>query len=228
MRNTFCQASGLFLIILSLAAAGIPAAAQPGPMELIPRIRPAVVESPEGADLVAALRTGGLVMFFRHADTSGEPCDSSYRLGDRAGQRNISAVGREQARRIGQRLRGLGIAVEMPVLAGPVYRARDTAEEAFGAAQVRVVDGLMADDYAGAQLDTILAEHRRLFATPPRQPGFNVVLVGHRTPAIMIVGQALGGRALPEGGALVLRPLRQGFEVLGVLDLVPVPWWDAC
>ncbi len=210
----------------------MPAAAQPlgAPMAggATPRLQPETAESPAGARLVAALRAGGLVIFFRHADTSGEPCDSSYRIGDRAGQRNISARGREQARRIGQRLRALGIIVQQPVLAGPVFRARDTAEEAFGAAAVEVVEGLLADDYAGARLAAVLAEHRRLFATPPRQAGFNVVLVGHRTPAIMVVGPALGGRALPEGGAVVLRPLGQGFEALGVLDLAPVPWWDAC
>jgi phosphohistidine phosphatase SixA len=189
---------------------------------------PATAESPPGMALLEALRAGGLVMFFRHADTSGQPCDSSYRIGDRAGQRNLSALGRDQARRIGLRLRGFGVQVQMPMLAGPVFRARDTAEEAFGAPQVEVVEGLLADDYAGRRLDFVLTEHARLFATPPRLPGQNVVLVGHRTPAIMLVGPELGGRALPEGAALVLRPLGQGFEVLGVLDLVPVPWWDAC
>ena len=66
---------------------------------------------------------------------------------------------RLQAARIGPTLRTLGIPAKQPVLAGPVFRARDTAELAFGADTVRVTDSLLADDYAGAKLDSVLAEH---------------------------------------------------------------------
>jgi phosphohistidine phosphatase SixA len=186
------------------------------------RLVPVTPEQPQGAALVARLRQGGLVLYFRHADTRGEPCDSSYRIGDRAGQRNISPLGVEQSRRIGARLRELGVPVALPVLAGPVYRARDTAEHAFGAAHVAVTDGLTADDYAGARLDWVLAEHRRLFAeTPPA--GTNRVLVGHRTPGIMVFGDTVAGRAFPEGSALVIAPSGDGFALLGVLELAPLP-----
>lgn len=187
------------------------------------RLVPVSDGSPEGAALVARLRAGGMVLFFRHADTRGEPCDSSYRVGDRAGQRNISPAGRAQSRRIGERLAELRIPLALPVLAGPVYRARDTAEEAFGAARVTVTDSLLADDFSGARLDWVLAEHRRLFAAPvPR--GEVRVLVGHRTPAIMVAGDAVGGRAFPEGAALVIEPRgAAGFRVLGVLELAALP-----
>ena len=171
--------------------------------------------------LVARLRQGGLVLFFRHADTRGEPCDSSFRVGDRPGQRNISPAGIAQSRRIGDRLRALGVPVTLPVLAGPVYRARDTAEHAFGAANVTVTDSLLADDFAGPRLDWVLAEHRRLFSAPVAA-GENRVLVGHRTPAIMVAGDAVGGRAFPEGGALVIEPLGDGFRVLGILMPAPI------
>ncbi len=186
------------------------------------RLLPVTPDRPAGAALVARLREGGVVLFFRHADTRGENCDTSYRLGDRAGQRNISPAGIAQSRRIGERLAALGIPVVLPVLAGPVFRARDTAEHAFGAANVTVTDSLLADDYAGGRLDWVLAEHRRLFATPvPR--GGNRVLVGHRTPAIMVGGDAVGGRAFPEGGALVVEPLGEGFRLLGILEFAPLP-----
>ncbi len=124
------------------------------------------------------------------------PCDSSFRVGDRAGQRNISPRGREQSRRIGEAMASLRIPVAKPVLAGPVYRARDTAEEAFGVAEVSVVDGLTADDFSGPRLDWVLGEHRRLMAEPP-PAGLNRVLVGHRTPAIMLLGPQVAGRAFP-------------------------------
>ncbi|NKE48708.1 hypothetical protein HB662_28340 [Roseomonas frigidaquae] len=200
---------------LLLALLALPAAAQT-------RLQPHTDHSAEGAALVARLRQGGLVLFFRHADTRGEPCDRSYRLGDRPGQRNLSPEGRAQSLRIGARLAELGIPVTRPVLAGPVFRARDTAELAFGAADVTVTDSLLADDYAGGRLGWVLAEHRRLFAAPV-PPGTNRILVGHRTPAIMVAGPQVGGRAFPEGAALVLAPRGAEFEALGILDMVPLP-----
>jgi phosphohistidine phosphatase SixA len=200
-----------------LALLAFPAAAR------AERLRPAGVGSAEGAALVARLRAGGLVLFFRHADTRGEPCDSSFRVGDRAGQRNISPAGRAQAARIGARLAELGIPVEWPVLAGPVYRARDTAEAAFGANRVLVTDSLLADDFSGPRLDWVLAEHRRLFSAPVAT-GINRVLVGHRTPAIMVAGDAVAGRAFPEGGALVIHPRGPGgFDLLGIVEFEPLP-----
>lgn len=182
---------------------------------------PVTAEGPEGAALVARLRAGGLVLFFRHADTRGMPCDRSFRVGDREGQRNISADGIAQSRRIGSRLAELGIPVARPVLAGPVYRARDTAEHAFGAAEVVVTDSLLADDFSGPRLAWVLAEHRRLFSEPVAR-GTNRVLVGHRTPAIMVAGEAVGGRAFPEGAALVIEPRGGDFHVLGILMLAPL------
>ncbi|WP_198372299.1 histidine phosphatase family protein [Roseomonas rosulenta] len=200
-----------------LALVTLPAAAQ------AERLRPVAADGAEGAALVPALRGGGHVLFFRHADTRGENCDITYRVGDRAGQRNISPAGRAQSARIGARLAELRIPVETPVLAGPVYRARDTAEAAFGAARVVVTESLLADDFSGARLDWVLAEHRRLFSAPVA-PGTNRVLVGHRTPAIMVAGDAVGGRAFPEGGALVIAPRgADGFAVLGIIEFAPLP-----
>jgi phosphohistidine phosphatase SixA len=149
------------------------------------------------------------------------PCDASYRIGDRAGQRNISARGREQSRRIGDAFRRLAVPYQRPVLAGPVYRARDTAEEAFGAGDVAVVDGLTADDFAVARLAWVLDEHRRLMAEPV-PPATNRVLVGHRTPAMMLFGAPVGGRAFPEGAAIVMEPASPP-RILGILMLAPIP-----
>jgi phosphohistidine phosphatase SixA len=185
------------------------------------REQPVTVSDARGAALVERLRKGGNVLFFRHADTRGMPCDRSFRVGDRDGQRNISAAGRAQSQAIGQALRRLGIPQALPVLAGPVYRARDTAEHAFGAANVEVIDGLLADDYSGARLAWVLDEHRRLFSAPVPE-GTNRVLVGHRTPAIMVLGESVGGRAFPEGAALVLEPAKNGARMLGILMLAPI------
>lgn len=185
------------------------------------RFVPLADTHPDAAPLLARLRAGGMVLFFRHADTRGENCDRSFRVGDRAGQRNISPDGIAQSQRIGQRLAELRIPVARPVLAGPVYRARDTAEHAFGVADVVVTDSLLADDFSGPRLDWVLAEHRRLFAEAP-PPRTNRVLVGHRTPAIMVAGEAVGDRAFPEGGALVIEPRGSAFHVLGILMFAPI------
>ena len=191
------------------------------PVSAQARLEAVTPEGEAGRALVAHLRRGGLVLFFRHADTRGEPCDRSFRVGDRPGQRNISGAGRAQARRIGERLRELGVPVALPVLAGPVYRARDTAEEAFGAGDVAVTDGLLADDFAGGRLGWVLDQHRQLLSAPV-PAGANRVLVGHRTPAIMVAGEAVGGRAFPESAALVVAPGGDGFRVLGILALAPL------
>jgi phosphohistidine phosphatase SixA len=186
------------------------------------RFTPLAWDAPAAAPLTARLRAGGMVLFFRHADTIGENCDISFRVGDRAGQRNIAPRGRAQSAEIGRRMAALDIPIALPVLAGPVYRARDTAEHMVGAANVTVTDSLLADDYAGPRLSWVLEEHRRLFAEPV--PGANRVLVGHRTPAIMVAGDAVGGRAFPEGGALVIEPGGgRRFRVLGIVEFAPQP-----
>lgn len=186
-------------------------------------LAPLTADVPEAAGLIERLRQGGLVLFFRHGDTRGMPCDRVFAVGRREGQRNLSPDGRGQAARIGRRMAELGIPIALPVLAGPVYRARDTAELAFGAERVRVIAGLTADDFAGAQLQAVLAEHRRL-TSEPVAPGVNRVLIGHRTPAIMVLGPAVGGRALPEGGAIVLAPRPEGApEILGIVEFAPLP-----
>lgn len=200
-------------VLLLLVATRVPVAAQ----ELLP----APFDSPDGQRLVERLRRGGLVLFFHHADTAGMACDASYRIGDRAGQRNISARDREQSRRIGDAFRRLAMPYQRPVLAGPVYRARDTAEAAFGTGDVAVVDGLTADGFAGVHLAWVLDQHHRLMSEPV-PAGTNRVLVGHRTPAMMLFGASVGGRAFPEGAAIEMEPASPPC-ILGILMPGPIP-----
>lgn len=186
-----------------------------------PTVQALNIESDEGAALLERLREGGLVMYIRHADTSGQQCDTYNDSAGREGQRNISSMGREQAAELGKRIEELGIPIAEPILSGPVYRARDTAELAFGVDRVSVTDSLLADDYARGRLDWVLSEHRRLFSEPMAK-GENRVLVGHRTPAQMIFGSIVSGTSLPEAGVLVLEPRGvEGSELLGVLEIVP-------
>jgi phosphohistidine phosphatase SixA len=178
---------------------------------------------PEGEVLIERLRQGGLVIFFRHADTTGMSCDRLYRIGQRLGQRNISENGKIQSRQIGAALTELEIPIQYPVLAGPVFRARDTAELAFGERSVEVIDGLLADDYAGGHgVSWVIREHRRLFVIPPK-PDMNRILVGHRTPAIIALSGQVNQSEFPEGAAIIMLPQDSAVEVLGVISFVPPP-----
>ncbi|RYJ02614.1 MAG: hypothetical protein EON47_06935, partial [Acetobacteraceae bacterium] len=176
-----------------------------GVLVLAPGARAAAPEA-----TLERLRAGGLVLFFRHADTRGEPCDRSFRIGDRPGQRNLSPAGRDQAARLGAALVAAGIPIALPVLAGPVFRARDTAELAFGADRVAVTDGLLADDYAGDRLAEqhdgrgAMADQHPVGARRHRRGEKAAVLgqhPGEAVPGIVIRQQAIGdGDAIrPEG-----------------------------
>ena len=91
------------------------------------------------AQLIAAMREGRKVVFLRHATTVQEQIDTG-RLGDRAGQCNLSPAGIEQARALGRAFRALDIRFGR-ILVSPVFRARDTAELAFGTGSFTEFDG---------------------------------------------------------------------------------------
>ena len=55
--------------------------------------------------LIAALQSGGYVVYMRHGDTTGEPLDRTRDLNNRALQRNLSEAGRAQAVAIGEGIR---------------------------------------------------------------------------------------------------------------------------
>jgi phosphohistidine phosphatase SixA len=124
-----------------------------------------------GKDLVAALRRGGYVIFFRHAATDMTERDTD--LSRCETQRNLNAQGRAEARAIGAAFRTLGVPVGQ-VLSSGYCRARDTAQLAFGRAElVRDISGLPE-----SQREQRAAALRKLLATEP-EAGTNTVLVSH-------------------------------------------------
>ena len=89
----------------------------------------------DDARLWAQLRHGGNVLLMRHASTgtgAGDP--AGFKLDDCSTQRNLSDAGRDEARRIGERLKRERVPVAQ-VLASPWCRCRDTAMLAFGRAE---------------------------------------------------------------------------------------------
>lgn len=69
----------------------------------------------------------GAVLLMRHALAPGTGDPANFTLDDCSTQRNLSDVGRDQARRVGEALRRRGIAVQ-PVLTSQWCRCRETAE----------------------------------------------------------------------------------------------------
>lgn len=158
---------------------------------------------------LSLLRAGGLNLYIRHGITDRSQRDTGRR-GDRAGQRNLSEAGREQARRLGQAFRALNIPVA-EVLTSEVFRAADTAELAFGRAVVE--RDLIADDYTpGDAMFDARAVSRRL-AQPVS--GGNRVMVGHIVPLGMILGRGLAQGEFPEGSMGLFRPRGADWEFLG-------------
>ena len=75
---------------------------------------------------------------------------------------------------------------------------------------------LVADDYAGPQLQYMIESTRRLLETTPPD-GTNILLIGHRTPLQMVTGQGFPDSILPEGAMAVFEPSESGAELLGTL-----------
>jgi phosphohistidine phosphatase SixA len=79
------------------------------------------------AEALSAAAGPATHILLRHAIAPGTGDPAAFTLGDCSTQRNLSDEGRDQARRIGRRLREAGISVDV-VLTSQWCRARETAE----------------------------------------------------------------------------------------------------
>ena len=162
--------------------------------------------------LVAELRRGGYVIYFRHTSTDFSQNDARSRgFDDCANQRNLTDAGRDEARAIGAAVRKLDLPIDK-VIASPLCRTMETARLAFGQAQP-------VPAMRGAPLP--LADPNRytalmqLFTTAyPR--GANLVIASHGNPFYGVAGPPY----LAEGEAAVIRGLGQdGFDVVARVRL---------
>ena len=164
--------------------------------------------------LIEVLQQGGYVVYMRHGDTTGEPLDRTTDLTNRGLQRNLSEAGREQATAIGAAIQRLELKIG-DVAASPVFRARDTAELAFGVDRVEIDPWLIADDYASGGYNAHISMLRQYLATPPEEG--NTWLVGHVVPISWATSSEVGRPNFPEGAAAIFRPENNGFELVGIL-----------
>lgn len=159
------------------------------------------------------LREGGYVLLIRHAATDpgvGDP--AGFKLDDCVTQRNLNAEGREQARRLGERLRGERVPVAK-VFTSPWCRCRDTATLAFGKAEDwEALSNIF--DQRDREADRSERVRKRVGSFADRKPGGNVVMMTH---GINIA--ALTRISPAPGGIVVLRPDGCcGFKVAGTLE----------
>jgi phosphohistidine phosphatase SixA len=171
---------------------------------------------PPPAQLLAELRQGGFVLYFRHAATDFSQNDEKMkRYEDCADQRNLIDKGRADARAAGDALRRLGIPVER-VLASPFCRTVETAQLLFGRAEkmqeVRGGPAAPAGSDRYAPLKKILSMQVRA--------GTNLAIISHGNPFYSVAGPPY----LQEGEAAVIRPLGADFEVIA---RVRVDGWEA-
>ncbi len=159
----------------------------------------------ESADVFDALKSGGHVIYFRHAATDRRGVDMPD--WPRARQRNLSEFGRLQSRQIGVGADRRGIPIGA-VRVSPFFRCMDMAELAFGRfeEEPRLVSTSNAEGDPAARV----AYLRRVFSTPFEGP--NLVLIAHSSNI-----RDAAGVELAEGEAVVMRPLGGRFEAVGVL-----------
>ena len=135
-------------------------------------------------DAWALLKAGGQVVLIRHAITTpgvGDP--PGMRLDDCSTQRNLTDVGREDSRRIGEAFRARNIRVDR-VLSSPWCRCIETARLAFNAAEPwQPLSNLFG---RAESRDEQVRQMRALVGE--RRGGGNLVLVSHGSTILALTG----------------------------------------
>jgi phosphohistidine phosphatase SixA len=154
-----------------------------------------------------ALRAGGVVALIRHARAPGTGDPPNFRLDDCATQRNLSAAGRAQARRIGEAFRGVRVD---RVLSSAWCRSLETAQLAFGRTEVFApLNSFFRQGDEPEQTQRTLA-----VIASWRGPGV-LALVTHQVNITALT------RDFPqEGEVLVLEPDSGGFKPVGKIPAI--------
>jgi phosphohistidine phosphatase SixA len=161
---------------------------------------PAPAQTVKRAELIYALRAGGYVIYFRHADTDHSRQDQRpMYFDDCSTQRVLSEKGRQNARAIGEAIRALRVPIG-PVLASPLCRTVETATLAFGSAEKSMATRDGGPEPPGSP--GRYAALRALLSTAP-PAGTNTAIVGHGYPYYALIGK---GQMLEEGEAAIVRP----------------------
>jgi phosphohistidine phosphatase SixA len=183
------------------------------------QVKPDFQDKLTGTALVTALRKGGYVIFFRHAQTEIDYADQiTAKMGHCNTQRMLSEEGWQQSRNLGKAFQSLKIPVGQ-VYSSEYCRAWQTADLAFG--RYEKVAGLNfapAEEYTDAQVRQMREGLMPLLITVPTK-GMNTVIVGHDD----VFEAATGIYPEPQGVAFIVKPTGDGkFELIA--NLLPDEW----
>jgi broad specificity phosphatase PhoE len=146
------------------------------------------------------LRAGGNVLLMRHASTQeglGDP--EGFRIGDCTTQRNLSPQGREESKRIGERLRREKVPIAR-VFSSPWCRCIDTAWLAFGHVEEWEPRSSFFD-FPDREAQYTASVKQRIATYASRKPPGNVVMVTHNVNIA-----ALTKLSVATGEIVVVRP----------------------
>lgn len=158
----------------------------------------------------SALKTGRYVVLIRHAITDpgvGDP--PGFVLDDCSTQRNLSAQGRNDAKRIGDAFRRRDIPVS-DVFSSRWCRCLDTAKLAFG----KATPSPMLDSMFNERGKPVEEKTRAVLAAAGRRPSSgNLVMVTHNQNILEMTGESVSS------GEMVVAEVRDGkFNVVGRID----------
>lgn len=172
-----------------------------------------------GEELLSALKQGGHVIYFRHAQTERDYADQIKADVDNCStQRVLSEMGWQQAKAIGEAFQEKEIPVGT-VISSQYCRAWQTADLAFGQYEKNPdLNFLPFEDYTDEQVAQMKENVTPLLIEQP-ESGKNTVIVGHDD----IFEAATGIYPDPQGMAYVLKPDGKGdFELIA--NMLPDEW----
>lgn len=158
-----------------------------------------------------ALSSPGHAVLIRHATAPGTGDPADFRLGDCSTQRNLDDNGRAQARRLGARLRDLGI-TRRPVYTSRWCRCRETAE-LLDVGPVEPLDGLNSFYGDRFREQEIMPRLRTFLREAPLDPA--PVLVTHQVNITALVG------VFPREGEMIAVAIAEDGRVHVVARLRP-------
>jgi hypothetical protein len=165
------------------------------------------------------LRYGGCILYTRHGEATVGADQPIINFQDCLTQRNLSEMGKRQAVYFGEILRYLRIPFGYPILTSPFCRTIDTAQLAFGSANVQIdpfwieIYKLSGNMTASEQIRILNSLNARLEIKPAQ--GTNNVIIAHSFP------EGIGLGEVQNMETIIVKPLGpgNGYLILGKLSL---------
>ncbi len=174
--------------------------------ETIVQLQPKLSSS----QLVKALKSGGYILFMRHALTEVGDEETNVDLENCETQRNLSEQGKKQAEMIGSAIKKLAIPIG-DVYTSPYCRCVETSNIVFKQATIMTeltyaahLEPQQRIEYA----DTLA----QLLSVQPKE-GTNTIIVSHSVN----LQEATGILPTPEGAIYVFKSTGEGYEHVGVI-----------